>query len=158
MSDGKHQTSRNGSVAQELYVATRAAQARIDARNREIAAWDKQYSAMDVMREQIRKLGGVPKYAAGGAHAGGLRIVGEHGPELENTGPSRIHSNAQTSRMLDNRDVVQALERLEKRLVRIEYDQRQLGLGAEKQRNRLVRNSDEAKVVGLKVRKDEDVA
>lgn len=31
-----------------------------------------------------------PKYAAGGMHAGGLRLVGERGPEIEATGPSRI--------------------------------------------------------------------
>jgi hypothetical protein len=154
MSDGKHHTSRGGSVAQELAAATRDGQTRIDARNREIAAWNKQNNAMVIMREQIRKLGGVPKYAAGGAHVGGLRIVGEHGPELENTGPSRIHSNAQTSRMLDNRDVVQAIGDLRREVAELRSEHRQLGLGAEKQRNRLVRNSDEAKVVGLKIKED----
>lgn len=34
--------------------------------------------------------GGIPGFATGGMHGGGLRIVGEHGPELEATGPSRI--------------------------------------------------------------------
>jgi len=32
----------------------------------------------------------LPAFAAGGDHFGGLRIVGETGPELEATGPSRI--------------------------------------------------------------------
>ncbi|WP_377810627.1 hypothetical protein [Azospirillum sp. A29] len=32
----------------------------------------------------------IPGFATGGGHAGGLRIVGEHGPELEATGPARI--------------------------------------------------------------------
>ena len=32
----------------------------------------------------------VPGFANGGMHAGGLRIVGERGPELEATGPARI--------------------------------------------------------------------
>ena len=32
----------------------------------------------------------IPGFAAGGMHTGGLRIVGENGPELEATGPSRI--------------------------------------------------------------------
>ena len=36
----------------------------------------------------------VPGYAAGGDFAGGLRMVGERGPELEVTGPSRIINNA----------------------------------------------------------------
>lgn len=34
---------------------------------------------------------GVPGFAAGGRHRGGLRIVGENGPELEATGPSMIY-------------------------------------------------------------------
>lgn len=34
--------------------------------------------------------GRIPTFATGGYHAGGLRIVGENGPELEATGPSRI--------------------------------------------------------------------
>lgn len=36
----------------------------------------------------------VPQFANGGAHSGGLRIVGENGPELEMTGPSSITSNS----------------------------------------------------------------
>jgi phage-related minor tail protein len=42
----------------------------------------------------------VPKFASGGRHAGGVRIVGERGAELEVTGPSRIFSADQTSKML----------------------------------------------------------
>ncbi|MDI3335862.1 hypothetical protein QKW60_05555 [Defluviimonas aestuarii] len=34
--------------------------------------------------------GGIPGFASGGNHIGGLRIVGENGPEVEATGPSRI--------------------------------------------------------------------
>lgn len=42
----------------------------------------------------------VPGYATGGFHPGGLRIVGEQGPELEYTGPSRIFNNASTNIIL----------------------------------------------------------
>ena len=35
----------------------------------------------------------VPGFAAGGRHKGGLRIVGENGPEIEATGPSMIYPN-----------------------------------------------------------------
>lgn len=42
----------------------------------------------------------VPGFAAGGSHKGGLRIVGENGPELEATGPSRIWNADQTRNML----------------------------------------------------------
>jgi hypothetical protein len=39
-------------------------------------------------------------FASGGDHQGGLRIVGENGPELEATGPSRIFNVDQTRRIL----------------------------------------------------------
>jgi len=42
----------------------------------------------------------VPAFAAGGFHVGGLRIVGENGPELEATGPSRIWNAQQLSSAL----------------------------------------------------------
>ncbi len=42
----------------------------------------------------------VPGYAAGGAFGGGLRLVGENGPELEVTGPSYIYNANQTAAML----------------------------------------------------------
>lgn len=43
---------------------------------------------------------GFPGFAAGGDHLGGLRLVGENGPELEATGPSRIFNAAQTAQIL----------------------------------------------------------
>lgn len=43
---------------------------------------------------------GIPGYASGGDFSGGLRLVGERGPELEVTGPSRIYSAAQTAELL----------------------------------------------------------
>lgn len=43
---------------------------------------------------------GVPQFAAGGDHAGGYRIVGERGYELEATGPSRIFNADQTRNIL----------------------------------------------------------
>lgn len=42
----------------------------------------------------------IPAFAGGGMHMGGLRLVGENGPELEATGPSRIYNAAQTLQML----------------------------------------------------------
>jgi hypothetical protein len=52
------------------------------------------------LRQVVRSLGGTPAFASGGDHAGGLRMVGENGPELEVTGPSRIFSASQTRGML----------------------------------------------------------
>ena len=43
---------------------------------------------------------GVPGYATGGIHEGGWRIVGENGPEIEYTPPSRIFSNSQSRGMM----------------------------------------------------------
>lgn len=43
----------------------------------------------------------VPGFASGGDFGGGLRLVGENGPELEVTGPSRIFNAKQTAAMLN---------------------------------------------------------
>lgn len=64
---------------------------------------------------------GIPRFASGGEHFGGLRLVGENGPELEVTGPSRIHSAQQTRRLLEGMqggDLHRALESLQ----RLTYD------------------------------------
>jgi hypothetical protein len=54
----------------------------------------------------------LPAFAAGGYHSGGIRLVGEHGPELEVTGPSRIFNANQTRDMLSggSSDVADRLE------------------------------------------------
>lgn len=44
---------------------------------------------------------GIPGFATGGNHMGGLRIVGENGPELEYTGPSTILPSDLTRRLLN---------------------------------------------------------
>jgi hypothetical protein len=49
---------------------------------------------------EYQKLNGVPGFAAGGSFAGGMRLVGERGPEWEVTGPSRIFNADQTAAML----------------------------------------------------------
>lgn len=50
--------------------------------------------------ETLVAAGNSPRFAGGGAHSGGLRIVGENGPELEATGPSRIFNAQQTKALL----------------------------------------------------------
>ena len=54
----------------------------------------------------------IPKFADGGIHRGGLRIVGERGPELERTGPSHITSNSDLKKTLGNDEVVRELRLL----------------------------------------------
>lgn len=46
----------------------------------------------------------IPGFANGGAHAGGLRIVGERGPEIEATGPSRVMNNKDLMSALGNNE------------------------------------------------------
>lgn len=45
---------------------------------------------------------GLARFADGGMHTGGLRLVGENGPELEVTGPSRIYNASQTQSLLNS--------------------------------------------------------
>lgn len=55
-----------------------------------------------------------PQYARGGDHRGGWRVVGERGPELELTGPSRIQTAEQLSA-----PTVAAVARLEAKFDRL---------------------------------------
>ncbi|MDR6216156.1 tape measure protein [Paracidovorax wautersii] len=84
------------------------------------ALWEKNYGIK------------LPAFAEGGYHAGGLRVVGERGWEIEATGPARIWNQQQIAAAMRGGDngsaqVVQALqtvsaqiERLEQRLAAIE--------------------------------------
>ena len=42
----------------------------------------------------------IPAFASGGMHYGGVRLVGERGPEIETTGPARYFNATQTASML----------------------------------------------------------
>jgi hypothetical protein len=53
------------------------------------------------LSDTVTTLGGtVPAFASGGMHSGGIRLVGERGPELEATGPARYYSASQTQSMM----------------------------------------------------------
>ncbi len=58
----------------------------------------------EAIRDAFEQYGGdyfnVRGFASGGDFGGGLRIVGENGPELEATGASRIYNAAQTAEIL----------------------------------------------------------
>lgn len=66
------------------------------------------------VRDAIQQLSllSVPGFASGGVHRGGLRVVGERGPELEFTGPSLIMNNANSRKLLDNDELVQEVRAL----------------------------------------------
>lgn len=65
--------------------------------------------------------GMVRGFADGGTHMGGYRIVGEEGPELEMTGPSRILNGSQLSGML-NGELVQEVRALRQEVGRLRQE------------------------------------
>lgn len=71
----------------------------------------------------------IAAFAAGGWHGGGLRIVGENGPEIEATGPARYYSATQTrSLMSGGEDMAAELRALRKEVARLREEQRGLGM------------------------------
>ena len=80
---------------------------------------DTQAAANLAARQAInRTIGSAPQFASGGDFTGGVRLVGEYGPELEITGPSRIYSADQTRNLLtkpnnnDSEDIILELQML----------------------------------------------
>ncbi|MEY2654611.1 MAG: hypothetical protein RLZZ524_1639, partial [Pseudomonadota bacterium] len=82
-------------------------------------------SALDIARERaylrasleqtLQSIGvSIPAFAEGGMHGGGLRLVGERGPEIEATGPARYWSAEQTAGMMGGS--AERLERIEEAL------------------------------------------
>ena len=65
----------------------------------------------------------VPAFALGGVHAGGARLVGEVGPELEITGPSRILSNRDTRSIFDVQSMLDALAKVQQEIADLRSDQ-----------------------------------
>lgn len=59
-------------------------------------------AAESLITNTAATISNIPAFASGGYFAGGLRVVGEKGPELEVTGPSRIYSASDTARMLSD--------------------------------------------------------
>lgn len=80
-------------------------------------------SALEGLRDRIRSAGGVPEFADGGMHTGGMRIVGERGPELEMTGASRIISNADTRDLLGSDDMIAELRELRSEVASLRSEQ-----------------------------------
>lgn len=65
----------------------------------------------------------IPGFATGGYHAGGARLVGEVGPELEITGPSRIISNRDTKAIFDVQALLDALETVRQEIAELRGEQ-----------------------------------
>lgn len=93
---------RQADVAREqlsLLDRTVSAQIKIDDSVLSVEQAIRDYLAVDKGGAARLRAAGIPGYASGGHHTGGLRIVGERGPELEATGPARIWSADQTRKL-----------------------------------------------------------
>ena len=64
-------------------------------------AWGRAISAAQATLTSAQSL---PAFASGGIHEGGWRMVGENGPEIEYTPPSRIFSNSESRGMMAAND------------------------------------------------------
>lgn len=83
------------------------------------------FSESDVLAAMDRN--GIPRFEDGGLHAGGLRLVGERGWEIEATGPARYWNQEQLGRAIagsgagaDYGLLAASIDRLEQRLGRLE--------------------------------------
>jgi len=81
---------------------------------------------------QVTTTEGVLGFAAGGVFGGGPRIVGENGPELEVTGPSRIYSNRDTAGMFRDPDLKDAVRSLKEEVSGLRSEQRQIQMDISK--------------------------
>ena len=83
------------------------------------------FSESDVIAALDRN--GIPRFADGGLHSGGLRLVGERGWEIEASGPARYWNQEQLGRAIagnsggpDYGVLAASIDRLERRLERLE--------------------------------------
>ncbi|WP_406870268.1 hypothetical protein ABEB22_10800 [Thioclava sp. 'Guangxiensis'] len=134
----------NAIVAQLNTTAYEQALAYATRLNDAAAASDLKEQALETSLQEaaraLRDLGvdiEIPQFAAGGLHTGGLRLVGEKGPEIEATGASRIWSADQTRRMLSGSGgsgqgadtaLLAEVKALREELAGMRSEQRQLGL------------------------------
>lgn len=115
----------------------------------------------DGLRAVVAALTGatVPAFAGGGLHSGGLRMVGENGPELEATGPSRIFNASQTRSLLSggaNMELVAEVRALRQEVAALRADNR-AGQGAiAANTGKLAKIADREYIEGKLVRTDAD--
>jgi phage-related minor tail protein len=83
-------------------------------------------TTLDLIKDPTKYLKG---YAGGGTFSGGYRIVGENGPEIEATGPSRIFDASQTARILSGAGSDSELRALRLELAAYREEQR-IGMAA----------------------------
>jgi hypothetical protein len=99
--------------------ATQQAMKQVESANQKLADAQSEYSALVARYEST--FGSTPAFASGGPFSGGLRIVGEQGPELEYTGPSHIVNASKTEAfMSSNKELVAEIKKLNAKIDRLE--------------------------------------
>jgi hypothetical protein len=83
-------------------------------------------NAKNDARAAILREGNIPAFANGGMHSGGMRLVGENGPEIEATGPSRIMDNKRTQSLFQNPELVSEIRNLRSEVAGLREEQLQL--------------------------------
>jgi exonuclease VII small subunit len=90
--------------------------------------------------------GAVKKFASGGDFGGGLRLVGENGPELEATGPSRIFNAQKTQDILrgggNNEAMVIELKAVREELALLRAEAQSVAVSSAKTKDILMRATD----------------
>ena len=153
LSDGSKHSYEGGDKYNEIRVLEARVAPLIAQSKAAATKWQTEYNnLLQTYRDQIKALGGTPSFASGGFHMGGARIVGERGPELEITGPSRIHSNSETKSMLDNRAVVEELKSLRQELSALKDEQRERDLARNKSLHTIERKTIADEEIGAAVR------
>jgi hypothetical protein len=99
--------------------ATQQAMKQVEAANQKLADAQAEYGALIARYEST--FGSTPAFASGGPFSGGLRIVGESGPELEMTGPSHIVNASKTEAfMSSNAALLAEIKKLNAKIDRLE--------------------------------------
>ncbi|MFJ3486570.1 phage tail tape measure protein [Pseudomonas sp. NPDC090202] len=106
---GKNLTpAQSGTAVDAAYKSVYGADFTADAAGK--AYWQNQLATgaltvaqlVEAIRNAAKANGTLPAFADGGSFGGGIRLVGERGPEIELTGPSRIISNRDAAKALSS--------------------------------------------------------
>lgn len=89
--------------------------------------------------DRVRTGPSVRQFAEGGFHDGGARIVGEVGPELEVTPPSRIINSRQTRKLLDNSELLEEMRAMRREMERLRYVSEKTEINTKRTKDTLVR-------------------
>lgn len=104
------------------------------------------YPPKEVAENWIKR-NNFPAFATGGMHGGGPAYVGER--DLELVAPSRIYNPSETRKMLDNREVVQAIGKLWSEMKALREEHRQLAMATAENTRKIQRDIARGMAVGF---------